>query len=149
MTQFQRTLKLDQFLSALEATKPIPADRAIRVIRRAMFDIAENVVVGGPFGPGTPVKTGFARAEWIAVLNGGSWKQTGAPGKGSHPDALAGSLALIATAKLGDAVWLLNGVPYIIGLEYGHSSQAPAGMVRLTFSAASEIMRKAVAAEAQ
>lgn len=32
--------------------------------------------------------------------------------------------------KLGDTAYLVNNLPYAVPLEYGHSSQAPAGMVR-------------------
>ena len=32
------------------------------------------------------------------------------------------------------SIWLMNNVPYAIPLEYGHSSQAPSGVVRVTIA---------------
>lgn len=40
--------------------------------------------------------------------------------------------AEIARLKAGETVYLINNLPYAIELEYGHSDQAPSGMVRLT-----------------
>lgn len=36
-----------------------------------------------------------------------------------------------SAVKSGNVVWLANNVPYIRALEYGHSKQAPEGMVRI------------------
>lgn len=52
--------------------------------------------------------------------------------------------------KAGDIIYLVNNLVYARALEYGHSKQAPAGMVRITIAeygavvdkAASEVNRK-------
>jgi len=40
--------------------------------------------------------------------------------------------AEVLNLKAGQVIYLVNNLPYAIPLEYGHSSQAPGGMVRLT-----------------
>ena len=48
--------------------------------------------------------------------------------------------------KLGDTAYLVNNLPYAVPLEYGHSSQAPAGMVRVTIAEFQQIVEAAVRA---
>lgn len=72
-----------------------------------------------------PVDTGYSRASWFASLNEEKPQQWG------H-----GSMAQIALVvsqyRVGDTIFFYNGAKYILKLEYGHSKQAPEGMVRLT-----------------
>lgn len=58
----------------------------------------------------TPVDTGRARDGWM--MSEGRFDEMKAPG--------------VHTISIG------SNVPYIIPLEYGHSGQAPSGMVRIT-----------------
>lgn len=44
----------------------------------------------------------------------------------------------------GETFTISNSVPYIRALEYGHSSQAPNGMVRITMAEWLDIVSKAV-----
>ena len=74
----------------------------------------------------TPVDTGRARMNWMAGLN--------------HPGA-GRFTRVVATAKLGDSIFLTNNLPYIEALEYGSSKQAPAGMVRVTASEFKQVVR--------
>ena len=83
------------------------------------YTIAENIVVGGAYSPGTPVDLGHARASWQMDLNG-------APVSSGEAMA-AGAVGV----KLGDQVNMTNDAPYIRRLEYGWSKQAPAGFVRM------------------
>ena len=87
-----------------------------------------------------PVDLGRARAGWYASMNGllpsaagtFNWAKgvkKDVPGainkgikEGSFKDGLSG---------FGKYVELINGVDYIVFLEYGYSAQAPAGMVRI------------------
>lgn len=45
--------------------------------------------------------------------------------------------------KAGDVIYLVNNLPYARALEYGHSKQAPAGMVRLTVAEYGAVVTKA------
>lgn len=75
----------------------------------------------------TPVDTGRLRGNWQATIN------TPATAAIDRDDA-SGSLALAqAVANLGslvDVVWFTNNLPYAESIEYGHSRQAPEGMLR-------------------
>lgn len=65
----------------------------------------------------TPIDTGFARSSWWMSL-----QDKGTPGQ------------VVTECRLGDVIRVGNGVEYIVALEYGHSLQAPQGMVRVTLA---------------
>ncbi len=67
----------------------------------------------------TPVDTGFARAQWFPVING---RQTA--------ETVTLATFTFDGMKLGDTIGIANNASYILKLEYGHSGQAPQGMVR-------------------
>lgn len=66
----------------------------------------------------TPILTGLARSGWQKIPEGsGEW----------------------------GGEWVIgNAVPYIVPLEYGHSKQAPAGMLRITVEESQERLDNAV-----
>lgn len=99
----------------------------LRKIAERMF---ENIVRR------TPVDTGWARANWIPSINEPDVRSPGSSPKDgeSFPDASEAIAAVVQTGRVGDVFWLTNSVPYIRALEYGHSQQAPGGMVRLTIA---------------
>lgn len=90
----------------------------------------------------TPVDTGRARGEWLT--------SAGAP-LGALADRLdktgleAVSDILAAIPKEGDiTMYLTNNLPYIVPLEYGHSDQAPSGMVRKNIARLEQIISEAI-----
>lgn len=115
-----------------------------KIVREVAFDLRDNVVVGGPFSPGTPVDTGFARASWWSDVNGKGVPTSPAAAEGSA-GAPSDTVGLqIAGLKAGDVFGLNNGAEYIDALEFGHSGQAPEGMVRVAVAAGQEILDQAV-----
>ncbi len=79
----------------------------------------------------TPVDTGRARGNWMM--------EVGKPAEGtaeSTDSSGAGTVTAIASRiraiRFGVRSFIVNNLPYIRKLEYGHSKQAPAGMVRTT-----------------
>ena len=46
--------------------------------------------------------------------------------------------------KAGDTAYITNSLPYAIPLEYGHSQQAPGGMVRITLTRFQQIVLEAI-----
>lgn len=58
------------------------------------------------------------------------------------------SLALlrgqVASLTAGQTAYIVNNLPYAIPLEYGHSSQAPSGMVRVTVARFQQIVAEAI-----
>lgn len=66
-----------------------------------------------------------------------------------HPDPTgAGATArLVAGAiefKAGQTAFIVNNLPYAIPLEFGHSTQAPGGMVRVTVARFQQIVLEAI-----
>ena len=115
------------------------------VVRQSVQDMAYRITAT------SPVDTGYFRASWWASLNG----------PGEHPQqpvkvagrlAAAGGLgtaaemaAVISQGKAGDRFYLLNNAAYAVTLEYGHSQQAPAGIVRPVVAAAPHIVADNIA----
>lgn len=104
-------------------------------IIRMAIKMGENIVVGGDFSPGTPVDEGIARGSWYPALNGkpvgqsfGSISKTGVV-------TMAAVEAGWRKGKAGDTFEVWTNTVYMPALEYGHSKQAPRGMVRLTMRA--------------
>jgi hypothetical protein len=46
--------------------------------------------------------------------------------------------------KAGDTAYITNSLPYAIPLEFGHSQQAPGGMVRITVARFQQIVLEAI-----
>jgi hypothetical protein len=121
--------------------------RLDEAFRHTVMRLTEQVIAGGEYSPGTPVLTGFARNSWSVGIN--------APGADRQPSArplgeelvpvevtsLDEAQLAIAGAKIteGDAVYLTSNCVYMRKLEYGHSQQAPQGMVRLAMQNAQRI----------
>ena len=79
------------------------------------------------------VPSGRARGNWnlsIGAADGTyDWERKDPSGTAQTMLHQQQALAI----KVGDRVFIANGLPYIRRLEYGWSAQAPEGMVRLTF----------------
>jgi hypothetical protein len=57
---------------------------------------------------------------------------------------LAALRAEVATLTAGQTAYIVNNLPYAIPLEYGHSTQSPQGMVRVTLARFQQIVNEAV-----
>ncbi len=73
----------------------------------------------------SPVDTGRFRSNWFSSV--------GAPSTTVDGDG-AGSNSVIKGMQPGDIFYFVNNLPYAHTLEYGHSDQAPHGMVRITIA---------------
>lgn len=110
-----------------------------KVMKKLTLDIVANLVSTPEpkTGTGTPVDTGWARANWVP--------QVGTPREsvvGSRPtdkdaeefstavqDTEVAKIAIGYRAEMGP-IYISNNVPYIVALNDGHSKQAPAGFVQ-------------------
>ncbi|MFL1527837.1 hypothetical protein [Pseudomonas sp. O230] len=54
--------------------------------------------------------------------------------------------AQVQSLTIGQTAYLVNNLPYGIALEYGHSKQAPSGMIRVTLARFQQIVDEAIAA---
>lgn len=75
---------------------------------------------------------------------------TGAPAAGEIEDienageTLDRLLLGAGDLTAGEVAYIVNNLPYAIPLEYGHSSQAPGGMVRVTVADFQRIVEEAI-----
>ena len=95
-------------------------------VRACALEITAKIIVR------SPVDTGRFRGNWMidcdVTPTGFDWDKTDPDGGA----ALAEATGKLAAYTLGDRIRLRNNLPYSVALEYGHSDQAPQGMVRVT-----------------
>ena len=106
------------------------------VIRKIALDLFSRVIMK------TPVDEGRARGSWSVAIGA-------IPPDEVHVNDKDGSVTLARVAaatlglKAGDIVYMTSSLDYIKALEYGHSKQAPAGMVRITVQEFPGVVAKA------
>lgn len=105
-----------------------------RVIQSLAMHIVANLV-RAPSQGGTPVDTGWARANWVPRIGepfkgtAGTREQAEA-GNVSGVEQAAGIVSLVGYKPARGKVYVSNNVPYITRLNEGSSRQAPAGFVQ-------------------
>lgn len=125
------------FSRQVESFVRVAKERASQVVRKATLGVLANVVAA------SPVDTGRFRGNWQAGVGA---RPTGEV-EGVDRDGgatIAAAAATLENASLGDTVYVANNLPYARRLEFGHSQQAPRGMVRLTLANLREILAEAV-----
>lgn len=106
-----------------------------KAVRQSVVLAAQSLILK------SPVRTGRFRGNWN--LGVGSIDA----GTSAAPD-MAGSAAITRVAEqmqaqgAGAVFYITNSLPYAKPLEYGHSNQAPAGMVRLTYAELPGLIKK-------
>jgi hypothetical protein len=125
------------------------------VFKKIVFEVYSRVAQR------TPVDTGRARAGWqvgssitassplgpISKAGGPEVGRGGAVSLGKLPGMhFASALKGLSTvgSGAGAVAFIFNNVVYIVPLEYGHSKQAPAGMVRVTVAEFQQIVNMSV-----
>lgn len=109
-----------------------------RVFREIVMEIARAVIMS------SPVDTGRFRGNWqlgVDRVPAGTIDFTDPTGAMTTAVIAEGTIAL----RAGDVAYIVNNLPYAIELEYGHSQQAPQGMVRITLERFQSIVRQAIA----
>lgn len=92
-----------------------------------------------------------AGKDYVGGRFRGNWQfSIGTPADGTLDRADASGGATLAKLKLqvesftaGQFAYIVNNLPYAIPLEYGHSTQAPSGMVRVTLARFQQIVAAA------
>lgn len=103
--------------------------KATVLFRKVALDLDSRIVLA------TPVDTGLARGGWLPTVNTPSGEENTDSFDLTGVSTVGKVVAVVASAKLGDVIWLSNSVPYINDLEKGTSRQAPVGMVDVNLSA--------------
>jgi hypothetical protein len=110
-------LDLDRFMRKAEV-------KAERQMQRVVIVSFQGIITR------TPVDTGRAKSNWRIAAgskNLSTDENTNVAGNTSEQLSVAGSLSL-----KDQVVYISNNLPYAMPLEFGHSGQAPQGMVRVT-----------------
>lgn len=96
------------------------------IVRKVTIDLARGVIGR------SPVDTGRFKGNWM--LGVGSVNTLTLPDITDKDggDTLEKIGQALDSVRAGQTLYLTNSLPYAIPLEYGHSGQAPNGMVRLT-----------------
>ncbi len=101
------------------------------IIKKIVLDIVANVRSAPDTGYGTPVDTGWARANWVPRIGSPALQVTGTREavSGSAQETGIANIAISYRASQGP-VFITNNVPYIVLLNEGSSGQAPRGFVQ-------------------
>lgn len=100
---------------------------ASKINKLSKSDIARTI----PLAAGADYVGCRFRANWqigISVINTASSREPDATGE----SAMQAGSAKMDTWSPGKTIYISNSLPYAMRLEYGWSTQAPGGMVRLT-----------------
>lgn len=108
------------------------------VVRKVALDMFSRVIMK------SPVDTGRFKGNWqvaIGSIPAGTVALDDKAGTATIAKVTAATMNLHA----GQTIYLVNNLPYAQALEYGHSKQAPNGMVRLTIQEFNTFVNKAAA----
>lgn len=105
--------------------------------REIIIEIGRSVIIM------SPVDTGRFRNNWKFSVSTPDLSVTGDVDP-SGEEAIAKITDGVIEFQSGQTAFITNNLPYAIPLEYGHSGQAPDGMVRLTLARFTEIVEEAI-----
>lgn len=103
-----------------------------RKLNDGMDIVAPEGYVGGRF-----------RANWhlsIDVVENVTFDEVDPSGN----ETISALISAVSDFTAGQTAYLINNLPYAIPLEFGHSTQAPAGMVRITVARFQQIVDEAI-----
>ncbi|WP_283184127.1 hypothetical protein [Pseudomonas svalbardensis] len=86
---------------------------------------------------------GRFRANWhlsIDVVENVTFDEVDPSGQ----ETIAALVSAVSDFTAGQTAYLINNLPYAIPLEFGHSNQAPGGMVRITVARFQQIVQEAI-----
>lgn len=107
------------------------------VFRRVMIEIGTTVIRL------SPVDTGRFRGNWQFTVDAPASASLDNYDPDGH-DTIAQLVSEVQHLSYGQTAYLVNNLIYAIPLEYGHSGQAPAGMVRITLAGFQQMVQQAV-----
>jgi hypothetical protein len=117
------------------------AELATEAIDASLREII--IEVAGSLIRMSPVDTGRFRGNWqFSLMTPDNSTSLNVDPTGA--ETLGRIVAESAAFTAGQAAYITNSLPYEIPLEFGHSTQAPSGMVRVTLARFQEIVNEAV-----
>nr|WP_259376989.1 hypothetical protein [Pseudomonas juntendi] len=130
-------------------------NQAVEDHNTALRSDPANLSKNGRLKPGKKLKDGMDIAAPAGYVGGrfrGNWQfSIDLPATGeldridrSGDDTIAQLKAQVEALTIGQTAYIVNNLPYAVPLEYGHSTQAPAGMVRVTLANFQAIVDQAI-----
>ncbi|CAI8830764.1 HK97 gp10 family phage protein [Pseudomonas sp. IT-P2] len=107
------------------------------VFREVVIEIGTSVIRL------SPVDTGRFKGNWQFTIGSPSNQSLDTVDKAGH-ETIAALVAQVSSLEAGQIAYIVNNLVYGVPLEYGHSAQAPAGMVQITLARFQQIVEEAI-----
>lgn len=117
------------------------AEQAKEAIDSSLREIV--IEIGASVIRMSPVDTGRFRGNWQFSVESpaqGTLERLDKNGSETTAELVDGAIQF----RAGMTAFIVNNLPYAIELEYGHSDQAPGGMVRITLERFQQIVLEAI-----
>ena len=113
--------------------------------KEAIDDVFREVVIeiGTSVIRLSPVDTGRFKGNWQFTVGAPSNQSIDTFDKAGH-ETSATLVAEVSKLEAGQVAYIVNNLVYGVPLEYGHSDQAPAGMVQITLARFQQIVEEAI-----
>lgn len=113
--------------------------------KEAIDDVFREVVIeiGTSVIRLSPVDTGRFKGNWQFTVGAPSNQSVDTFDKAGH-ETIAALVAEVSRLEAGQVAYIVNNLVYGVPLEYGHSAQAPAGMVQITLARFQQIVEEAI-----
>lgn len=113
--------------------------------KEAIDDVFRDVVIeiGTSVIRLSPVDTGRFKGNWQFTVGAPSNQSIDTFDKAGH-ETIATLVAEVSKLEAGQVAYIVNNLVYGVPLEYGHSDQAPAGMVQITLARFQQIVLEAI-----
>lgn len=125
------------FSATLQRFADETKDTMDEIFRGVVIEIGRSVIML------TPVDTGRARANWQLSVGSPEMASLLETDKGGM-ETVAKLVSDVQALNYGETAFIVNNLRYARPLEYGHSQQAPTGMVRITLARFNELVERAV-----
>lgn len=125
------------FAESLAAFAEQAKEAIDEVFREVVIEIGSSVIRL------SPVDTGRFKGNWQVTVGSPSNQSINTVDKSGH-ETIAALVAEVSKLEAGQVAYVVNNLLYGIPLEYGHSDQAPAGMVQITLARFQQIVDEAI-----
>lgn len=125
------------FAQRLQQFRDETLEDMTEVFQRVMIEVGTSIIRL------SPVDTGRFRSNWQFTVDTPASVSLDSYDKEGH-ETIAKLVADVQHLSYGQAAYLVNNLIYSIPLEYGHSDQAPKGMVRITRDRFQQIVEQVV-----
>ena len=122
------------FAAQLKEFEKMTNQKADKVFRQTCLQLSNDIIFD------TPVDKGRARGNWFPEID--SYDTSTGEELGGDK-SLQRVINKVASLEIGNTFTLSNNLNYIVPLEYGHSKQAPVGMVRKNLARFEFILKSA------